>query len=254
VPTRLGVTVDTLADTGDHVDVAFSDGSNGLYDLVVGADGTHSKIRELLFGADCKAEYTGQVVWRVTVPRPPDVLGRHSYFGPRNKAGVNPVSQELMYIYLVQNLPEWTRLADDRLPGVLRDLLAEFGGHIAEARDRITDPRDIVYRPIYSLILPSPWYRGRVLLIGDAAHTTTPQMGSGAGLAIEDSVVLAELLASGRPVSDVLKNFMTRRFERCGMTVENSRRLGEWEKTPEAPDADPVALFEKSIRALAQPI
>jgi 2-polyprenyl-6-methoxyphenol hydroxylase-like FAD-dependent oxidoreductase len=254
VPTRLGVTVDGLNDEGDHVEVEFSDGSAGFYGLVVGADGAHSKIREMLFGPDCTADYTGQAVWRVTVPRPPDVLARQSYFGSRNKAGVNPVSQDRMYIYLVQNLPEWTRLADDRLPGVLRDLLAEFGGHVGRARDRVIDPGDIVYRPIFSLILPSPWYRGRVLLIGDAAHTTTPQMGSGAGLAIEDSVVLAELLSSSRPISDVLQDFMTRRYERCRMTVENSRQLGEWEKVADAPDADPVGLFDKSIRILAQPI
>jgi len=253
-PAQLGVTVDALDDVGGHVDVEFSDGSAGSYDLVVGADGAHSKIREMLFGPDCTADYTGQAVWRVTVPRPPDVLGRQSYFGARNKAGVNPVSQDRMYIYLVQNLPEWTRLADDRLPVILRHLLAEFGGHVGRARDRIADPRDIVYRPIYSLILPPPWYRGRVLLIGDAAHTTTPQMGSGAGLAIEDSVVLAELLGSGRPIADVLEDFMTRRYERCRMTVENSRQLGEWEKDAAAPNADPVGLFDKSIRILAQPI
>jgi 2-polyprenyl-6-methoxyphenol hydroxylase-like FAD-dependent oxidoreductase len=252
--TRLGITVATLTDTGDGVEVAFSDGSTGSYDLVVGADGANSKIRDMVFGAHAKGAYTGQAVWRATVSRPPDVLGRHSYFGPRNKAGFNPVSQELMYIYLVQNLPQWTRLPDHRLPEVMRDLLADFGGHLAAARDEITDPQEIVYRPIISLILPSPWYRGRVLLIGDAAHTTTPHMAAGAGLAVEDSVVLAELLDSDRPLADVLEEFMARRYERCRMTVENSYQLGEWEKTPDAPDADPVGVFDRSIRMLAQPI
>jgi 2-polyprenyl-6-methoxyphenol hydroxylase-like FAD-dependent oxidoreductase len=159
-----------------------------------------------------------------------------------------------MYVYLVQNLPEWTRLPDDRLAEVMREQLADFGGHLARARDQITDPRDIVYRPIGSLILDPPWFLGRVLLIGDAAHTTTPHMAAGAGLAIEDSVVLAELLASDRPVPEVFENFMTHRYEHCRMTVGNSRQLGEWEKTPNAPDADPVGLFDTSIRLLAQPI
>ena len=254
VPTRLGVTVSTLGENGDKVDVRFTDGMSGSYDLVIGADGASSKIRELLIGPGHGANYTGQAVWRATVRRPPDVLGRHSYFGPRNKAGFNPVSRELMYIYLVQNLPEWTRLPDERLADVMRELLSDFGGSLGRARDDITDPGEIVYRPIVSHILPSLWYRGRVLLIGDAAHTTTPHMAAGAGLAIEDSVVLAELLGRDQPVPVVLEEFMNRRFARCRMTVENSFQLGEWEKTPDAPDADPVGLFDKSIKILAQPI
>ena len=254
VPVQLGVTVSSYTEDGDRVDVRFSDGGQGSYDLVVGADGANSKIREMLFGPELKADYTGQAVWRATVGRPPEVEARHSYFGPRNKAGFNPVSRELMYVYLVQNLPEWRRLPDDRLAHVMREQLSDFGGHLARARDEITDPREIVYRPIGSLIMPPPWYRGRVLLIGDAAHTATPHMAAGAGLAIEDSVVLAELLTSELPLVAVLDEFMTRRFERCRMTVENSRQLGEWEKTPDAPDADPVGVFDTSIRMLAQPI
>ena len=63
-------------------------------------------------------------------------------------------------------------------------------------REQVQDPKSIVYRPLTSLLLPAPWYKGRVLLIGDAAHTATSHMGAGAGLAIEDSVVLAEILSS----------------------------------------------------------
>jgi len=137
---------------------------------------------------------------------------------------------------------------------VMREQLSDFGGPLARARNEIDDPREIIYRPIYSYILPAPWHRGRAVLIGDAAHTTTPHMAAGAGLAIEDSVVLAELLASVSAVPEVLDAFMARRFERCRMTVDNSRLLGEWEKTPDLSDADPVGVFEKSIRALAQPI
>jgi 2-polyprenyl-6-methoxyphenol hydroxylase-like FAD-dependent oxidoreductase len=254
VPVRLGVTMSSFTDDGERVNVRFNDGSEQSYDLLVGADGANSKIREMLFGPEPRANYTGQAVWRATVPRPPEVEARHSYFGPRNKAGFNPVSHELMYVYLVQNLPEWTRLPDDRLAEVMREQLADFSGHLARARDQISDPRDIVYRPIGSLILDPPWFLGRVLLIGDAAHTTTPHMAAGAGLAIEDSVVLAELLTSDRSMPEVLEDFMTRRYERCRMTVDNSRQLGEWEKTPNSPDADPVGLFDTSIRLLARPI
>ena len=82
----------------------------------------------------------------------------------------------------------------------------------------------------------------------DTAH------GAGAGLAIEDSVLLTTLLESESALRPVLENFMTRRFERCRMVVDNSFLLGEWEKTPNAPGADPVGVLDKSLKALAQPI
>jgi 2-polyprenyl-6-methoxyphenol hydroxylase-like FAD-dependent oxidoreductase len=227
VPVRLGVTVRSLIQDDDGVTVHFTDDTQGRYDLVIGADGANSKIRELIFGSSLKPRYTGQAVWRATVNRPSEVRARISYHGPRNKAGFNPVSNEQMYIYLVQNLPEFVRLGDTHLAGVLRDLLADFGGVIARAREEIDDPDAIAYRPITSLIFPAPWYRGRVLLIGDAVHTTTPHMAAGAGIAVEDSVVL--------------------------LVVDNSFQLGEWEKVPNMPGADPVAVEGATVRALAQP-
>ena len=254
VPIRLGVTVASLEQDDDRVAVQFTDGTRGSYGLVVGADGTNSKIRDLVFGIGCKPEYTGQAVWRATVSRPAEVQARYSFFGPRNKAGFNPVSNAEMYIYLVQNLPDFIRVPDDRLPAVMREQLTDFRGPLAAAREEITDPKDIVYRPITSHILSPPWYRGRVVLIGDAAHTTTPHMAAGAGLAVEDSVVLALLLQSEHSWHVALEKFMGRRYARCRMVVENSLLLGEWEKNRKAPHADPVGVLDRSVTALAQPI
>jgi len=135
----------------------------------------------------------------------------------------------------------------------MREQLADFRGLLAAAREEIVDHRNIVYRPVTSGILPAPWYRGRVVLIGDAAHTTTPHMAAGAGLAVEDSVVLAELLGSDHALRGVLDAFITRRHARCRMVVDNSFMLGEWEKNPGAPEADPVGILDKSLKALAQP-
>jgi FAD binding domain len=92
----------------------------------------------------------------------------------------------------------------------------QFGGEVmAYVRDHVTDPRRIDYRPMNAFLLPAPWYRGRVLVIGEAAHTTTPHLATGGGIAIEDAVVLAELLATGLTVPELLGQFMTRRFARC---------------------------------------
>jgi 2-polyprenyl-6-methoxyphenol hydroxylase-like FAD-dependent oxidoreductase len=258
VPVGFGVTVQSIEYEADQVAVTLTDGSRGRYDLVVGADGANSKMRELLFGAAVRPEMTGQAVWRATVPRPPEVRARYSFYGPRNKCGFNPVSQREMYVYLVENMsPERRhnpRIPDDKLVATMHEQLEDFGGLVAEARAHIQDPARIVYRPIGSLLLPRPWHRGRVLLMGDAAHTATPQLPSGAGIAIEDAIVLAELLSQGLDAPAFFDTFMTRRFERCRMVVENSRQLGEWEKTPDAPDADPVGLMNRSFAALAEPV
>jgi 2-polyprenyl-6-methoxyphenol hydroxylase-like FAD-dependent oxidoreductase len=254
VPVRLGVTIDSLEHIDDRVAVRFTDGTSATYDLVVGADGANSKLRDTLWGAQWRPPYTGQAVWRATVNRPAEVRARYSFFGPRNKAGFNPVSETQMYIYLVQNLPAFVRLTDAQLIEVMHELLSDFGGLLGVAREDVRDASAIVYRPITSGILPSPWYRKRVLLIGDAAHTTTPHMASGAGLAIEDSVVLAEVLQSESSLPRAFETFMTRRYERCRMIVENSFQLGEWEKTPDAIGTDPVGLLDRSMKLLAQPV
>ena len=250
---RLGVTVASVAEDDGGVEVTCSDGRTDRYNFVVGADGANSKIRDMLFGTQWRPKFTGQAVWRATVARPPEAQSRTSYQGPRNKAGFNPVSDGEMYIYLVQNLPEFARLHDEQLAPALRDLLAEFGGLIGAARIEISDPKNIAYRPITSLIMPSPWYRGRVVLIGDAAHTTTPHMAAGAGIAIEDSIVLAEVLQRETSWTAAMDAFMTRRFERCRMVVDNSFQLGEWEKAPNSPGANPVGVEGQTIKALAQP-
>ncbi len=254
VPVRLGVTVDSLRQNDDGVDVEFTDGSKGRYDLIVGADGAHSKIRDMIVGPAARPRFTGQAVWRATVPRASGVQARYSFYGPRNKAGFNPVSETEMYVYLVQNVSDHRRLPDDKLPEIMREQLAEFRGLMGEAREQIRDPAQIVYRSVTSGLVPSPWYRGRVLLIGDAAHTTTPHLASGAGISVEDAIVLAMLLQSDDPLPRILENFMSRRYERCRMIVDNSHQLGEWEKSGPPPGVDPVDLVATSLRALAQPM
>lgn len=254
VPVRLGVTVKSLQQDDAGVAVTFSDGASGRYELVVGADGAFSVVRDIVFGHETGPQYTGQAVWRITVARPPEVTARHSYFGPRNKSGFNPVSATQMYIYIVQNLPEFRRLSDAELPVVMNEQLVDFGGTLGVARDSVRDVSDIVYRPIHSHIMPSPWFRGRVVLIGDAAHTTTPHLASGAGIAVEDAIVLADELGKADDLAMALSTFMTRRYERCRLIVENSHTLGEWEKNPGAPGADPIAMVAASYSALAQPI
>jgi naringenin degradation protein FdeE len=249
---RLATTVDAVDQRNGSVEVTFSDGSQAEYDLVVGCDGVHSRVRGLVFPDAPEPFFTGQTVWRAVVPRAPRLDDLVMYYGPRLKAGCNPVSDEEMYVFVVENTPEVTRPPREQWPELIQSLLTEFEGTVRWARERMTDPEKIDRRPLQAILLPAPWYRGRVLLIGDAVHATTPHLAMGAGIAIEDAVVLGELLASSSELEQALAGFMERRWERARLVVENSLQLGEWEKEPGDPEA-PAALMNESFAALAQP-
>jgi 2-polyprenyl-6-methoxyphenol hydroxylase-like FAD-dependent oxidoreductase len=254
---ELGSTVATIDQDDDRVAVTFSDGTDGEYDLVIGADGIHSLVRSLVFGQAHKAEYTGQVVWRYNVPRPADLDHLHMFVGRNGKAGFVPMAPELMYVLLIENQPpENVQVPDDRLAETMRERLAEFGGPVAEVRDTlITDDEKVVYRPVESFLMPPPWYWGRVVLIGDAAHATSPHVGQGAAMAMEDAVVLADVLGSELPLREALAQFMERRFARCESIWSISRQIGRWEldHTP-PPEADFVGLTMRSVQETAAPV
>ena len=195
---RLGVSVATLEQTGDAVSVGFTDGTHGAYDLVVGADGIHSRLRGMLFPDAPKPKLTGQGCWRALVPRPAEIDCAQVYVGGpvkgRSHAGV---AREEMYLFLLQHVPDNPRMPEERWPELLAEQLRGFDGSLGAVRDGLTASSQINYRPLEKLLVPPPWHRGRIILIGDAAHATTPHLASGAGLAVEDALVLGECLASG---------------------------------------------------------
>lgn len=231
VAVRLGTTVSSLDDTGDGVDVEFSDGSRGRFDLVIGADGIYSQTRSHLFPDAPAPVFTGQGCWRAIAPRPEGMTGTEMFFGGPVKLGFNPVSPTHMYLFALEHVPDNPRYAQEDMVGRLKDLLASFGSYVAEVRDGLGDHSLVNYRPLEWQLLADPWYKGRVVLVGDAAHATTPHMASGAGMAIEDALVLGRELAGHDSVDTALASFMAHRFERARIVVENSVRIGTIEMT-----------------------
>jgi 2-polyprenyl-6-methoxyphenol hydroxylase-like FAD-dependent oxidoreductase len=144
-------------------------------------------------------------------------------------------------------------MPQERWPEMLKERLSPFGGRVAAARETLSASSQVNYRPLEMLLLPPPWHRGRVLLIGDAAHATTPHCAYGAGLAVEDAVVLAELLEGDSALETVFATFMERRFVRCRDIVEGSCRLGALEMS-HASLADHRALSADMARIIAAPI
>ncbi|MES2861796.1 MAG: FAD-dependent oxidoreductase [Pseudomonadota bacterium] len=226
IEVRLGVTVETLTQDDDGVDVVFSDGVTERFDLIVGADGIYSKTRLMIFPDAPKPEFTDQGCWRIVAERPPEVDRAEIYFGGPLKVGMSPISQDQMYVFLLEHVPGNPWFAPETHVEHLKELLAPFGGNLTAVRENLGEHSQIVYRPLEWLLLPDPWYKGRVVLIGDAAHATTPHMASGAGVAVEDGLVLAQELAKTDDVATALRGFMDRRFERAKLVVETSVQQG----------------------------
>lgn len=246
----LGTTFSAIREDADGVEVELTNGKTRRYDLVVGADGLFSKVRTTLFPDAPRPQPSGQGVWRAVLPRRVD--RPTLYHGPNSKIGLNPVSRDEMYIF-VNETRGTEYIPEDQLPALLRATLEGFGGLIAELEPTIGPDSRIVYRPLEGLLMPLPWSTGRVLLIGDAVHSTTPHLASGAGIGIEDAIVLADEVGRGGGVAEVLARHAQRRWERCRMVVESSRRLGEIEQGHGSKD-EHTALMREAQRVLAQPL
>jgi len=220
-----GTTVDSFTDTGSAVDVQLSDGRREHYDLVVGYDGIKSSTRRAVFGPKYDAVYSGYGVFRVTLPRPADVVGMQIYQALGVKAGFVPLSQESMYMFLVTDQAHGVSHNPKDFADLVRTRMAPFGGLPGSIRDGLSSPEGIVYSPISDVVLPLPWFSGRVGVLGDAAHACAPHMTQGAGMALEDAVVLAELLDSPGPLTDRLRAFETRRYPRVRFVQDRSRDI-----------------------------
>ncbi|HWU65109.1 MAG TPA: FAD-dependent oxidoreductase [Ensifer sp.] len=227
---RLGLTFTELTQDKDGVSVTFSDGSQGRYDLVIGADGLHSAVRAKVFPNAPKPRFIGQSVWRAVLPKPEGVDTVAMWMGPKLKVGMNRVTEDKIYLFLTED-----RVTNDYVPpetfvAKLRALLERFPSPIIrKIASELSSDNQIVYRPLDQMLMPRPWSSNRVVLIGDAVHATTPHLAAGACIGIEDAIVLAEELTAGVDAAAALTAFEERRYERCRMVVENSGRLADIE-------------------------
>lgn len=252
---RTGVTVAKLTQTGDRVAVAFSDGDERDYDLVVGADGIRSQIRETIFGAEYAPNYTGQLCWRYNLARIGSLDKIWVFLGETGTVGLVPLSEDLMYMFCIEKPPAGTPIRPPQAgsAAVLRERLAEYGGVVADQRELIGDDAAVVVRPVENVLVDPPWHQGRVVLLGDAAHATSPHCGQGAAQAIEDAIVLAEEVATDRELEASLAAYSARRFDRCKMIVEGSEAIGAWEQDKTLP-LDPVAKRIEVLGAATAPL
>jgi 2-polyprenyl-6-methoxyphenol hydroxylase-like FAD-dependent oxidoreductase len=230
---RYGLTVEAVEQNDTAVSIRFTDNTSQHYDLVVGADGVFSSVRKRVFGDAYEPIYVGQGVYRFMTERHSSIDQLHVFVGPKLKAGFIPLSDDSMYLFTTMSYPPHTRIDESKTHIILKEALKDFTAPIVvEVRERMSSPEKVVWRPFENTLVPPPWYRGRVILIGDAAHTMTPHLTAGGGMAIEDAVILAETLAQAGSVPDALRSFMNRRFERVRAACDISLEICKLEQAP----------------------
>jgi 2-polyprenyl-6-methoxyphenol hydroxylase-like FAD-dependent oxidoreductase len=249
---RLGTMAQELRQHDDGVSVRFGDGSTGRYDLVVAADGLNSRTRAVI-GISEKPEPTGMAIWRVVAPRPSRVERTDlMYGGPCYIAGYCPTSQDTMYAYLVEANRDRASIDPATYADEMRRLATPYGGVWPEIAASITDPAKVNYTWFDRLLIEDSWHRGRVVLIGDAAHACPPTLAQGAAMSLEDASVLAELLRSEDAweyLDATLTRFHERRIDRVRMVVDASMQLGQWQLDG-VRDADVPGLIGRTMAAL----
>jgi 2-polyprenyl-6-methoxyphenol hydroxylase-like FAD-dependent oxidoreductase len=212
VPVRWGESPEAVAfdDAGATVTVA---GNTTRYDLVLGADGVHSTVRRLVFGPGA-VRTVGQFAWRFVVDGDVEPgcwtvrLGRGSAFL------TSPIGERQVYCYVdgplegPRSLPDVMDGYADPVPSLLGALEDQAGVHSGQIEEVELDS----------------WVRGSVLLIGDAAHATSPNMAQGAGMALEDAIVLAATLGSAGSLAEALADFERRRRPRTDWVREQTHR------------------------------
>jgi naringenin degradation protein FdeE len=233
---RYGLSVASFEQDADGVDVMFTDGGRGRYSLLVGADGVRSRVRELLHPS-LRPVYTGVVALRWMLDQEPP--GPPGFYNTMTEmVAIAPVKGGRTYVASGHQSEEGHRVTPAEARDMLRDVLSRFPAPAPTAlREKLTGDQTVLAHPYEWILVPAPWHRGRVTLIGDAAHAATAHLSSGGGLALEDAVVLAEELARADYVEKALDSFMTRRFDRVKTVVDASVRLLEMHNAGESPMA-----------------
>lgn len=222
---RYGHECERIEQTECGVKAYFTNGRSDQAELLIAADGIRSIVRTALFGEQ-SPRYAGYTCWRGVCPRPAMIPAGYvgEWWGRGQRFGITTIPRDRSYWFATKNSPAGQHSDDERATAA--SLFRHFADPVCELIE--STPRagvlrnDIIDRP------PSPnWVLGRAVLIGDAAHPTTPNLGQGGCMAIEDAVVLAQCLKQESSVESALANFVRRRYARVRSIVQKSYRTGK---------------------------
>ena len=222
---RLGHACTSISSTDRGVTAHFHNGHVADGDALIGADGLHSVVRAAIHG-DAPPVYRGYTAWRGVVNFDHTRLKIGETWGRGQRFGQMPMSDGQVYWFATANVPAGQTSPD----GERAELLRRFRGwhDPIEALITATPDRAILRNDMYDRAPIAHWGRGRVTLLGDAAHPMTPNLGQGGCQAIEDAVVLGSQLNNvpASALTEALRSYETRRVARTSMIVNTSRRIG----------------------------
>jgi salicylate hydroxylase len=229
----------TLSQDESGVRLGFEDGPSAVHDVVLGADGIHSKVRSALFGEE-QPRFTGVVSFRAVVPtervlQVPEIEAFTKWWGP------NPQSQIVTFplnrgrdtfIFATTGQDSWHEESWTR-PGDVNELRGFYQDYHPDARALLDACDSVLKSALYERDPLPQWSVGRVSLLGDACHPMLPFMAQGAGMSIEDGVVVARCLAQAQQLNDVapaLQRYAAARQARTA-EIQIGSRGNQWMKT-----------------------
>ena len=230
---RFGTRVTAVDPADDGVTLALSTDAGAeeaTHELVVGADGLNSAVREQI-GITTRPEPNGMGIFRAFVRRPAGADHTELVFGGSSYiAGFCPTGEDTMYAYLVENKQDRQGMTAEEGSRIMAELARPYGAHWNAIRAQLEQGVEhINYTWFTSHVVAEPWNRGRVVIIGDAAHSCPPTVAQGAAQAVEDAVVLGDVLTRYDALSDELwAEFHGRRVPRVTTVVGVSNQIASW--------------------------
>lgn len=223
----LGKKMVSLEDKADYAEVHFADGSSTQADLLIGADGTHSLTRTYVLGQQVQRRYAGYVNWNGLVEISEDLAPAQqwtTYVGEGKRASLMPVADGKFYFFLDVPLPAGLDNNRDEYKKLLKQYFVDWCQPVQQLIERL-DPQKTNRVEIHDIEPFTQFYKGRVVILGDAAHSTTPDIGQGGCQAMEDAIYLARSLQINTlGVEDALRRYQNKRNERANELVLRARK------------------------------
>lgn len=225
VPLHLAHTLTTFVSDDTGVTASFANGTSARGALLIGADGLHSTVRRMVLG-DQPLRYAGYTSWRGIARRDEPSARRTitEMWGPGARFGFTSIGSDEVYWFAVLDAPPGEK--DDRPLETVRRHFSRFAAPVPDLLEA-TPPSSVLRTDIYDRPPVPTWSAERVTLLGDAAHPTTPNLGQGGGMAIEDAVVLAHALVHSRSWGEAFATYERERVSRTARIVTLSRRFGQ---------------------------
>ncbi len=207
--------------------VKFADGTVAEADYVIAADGIHSSIRQSV-NANATVRYSGYTCWRGVVSHATNPHGSHTsteLWGRGERFGIVPLQRNRVYWFACLNAE---RQAKKYTRFKVEDVARQFADFPAEVTDLVlaTKENHLLHHDIEDIRPLNKFVYGRIILLGDAAHATTPNMGQGAGQAMEDAIVLANCFNTFERADDALHRYEQKRVKRTKKIIMMSRYIG----------------------------